>query len=315
MLFRRVLIQQFYVIACIALLFISCDKRIDDLATPPKLSIAKKIATSESFTILHAAIVKTGLHAMLDSPGTYTFFAPTNEVMIASGITLDQVNTLTESQLSKVVKYHILPTRLFLDDFKLGVYYNEISIGGDSSFVTRNEQGLFINGAKVQQTDLVQANGIIHIPSKLLLPPQGDILEVVAVDTSLSMFNAALLKTAKGGTDLTNALVCGCKFTLFAPTNQAFKLAGYSTMGSIDSADYKKMVALLSYHITKERVFSSDWTSQMSIHMINGRQIQIIQNGSEMMVKGDANVLPIKVVKHNTMASHGVIHSIDRILE
>ncbi len=62
-------------------------------------------------------------------------------------------------------------------------------------------------------------------------------------------------------------------------------------------------------------MFSSDWSSQMSIHMINGRQIQIIQNGNEMMVKGESNLLPIKVLKHNTMATHGLIHSIERVIE
>lgn len=311
----RNLIKQFCAILCITFLTLSCDKNVNEQSAPPRLSIAKNIATNKSFTILQAAFVKTGLNTILDSPGTYTLFAPTDAVMIASGVTMDQVNSLTIEQLSKILKYHILPTRLFLDDFKLGIYYTEISLGGDSSFVSRNEQGLFVNGVKVMQTDLLQSNGIIHLPSKLFQPPHGDLLEVVAEDTSLSMFNAALLKTAKGGTDLTNALVCGCKFTLFAPTNNAFKLAGYPTVASIDSADYKKMVALISYHISKERMFSSDWSSQMSIHMINGSQIQIIQNGNEMMVKGESNLLPIKVLKHNTMATHGLIHSIERVIE
>lgn len=315
MLFKRSLSPKTFCIAFIVLFSFSCKKNMDDQAIAPRLSIAKKIATSEAFTILNAAILKAGLYPILDSPGTYTVFAPTNEQMIASGITLDQVNIYTASQLSKIIKYHILPVRLFLDDFKMGIYYNEISISGDSSFVTRNNQGLFVNGIKVQQSDLIQANGVIHIPSKLLLPPKGDLLEVVAEDTSLSFFNAALLKTAKGGTDLTNTLVCGCKYTLFAPTNHAFKLGGYPTLGSVDSADYKKVVALLSYHITKERVFSSDWLNQTSLHMINGRQIQLFQNGNEMLVKGTTNSLPIKVIKHNTMASHGVVHSIERLLE
>lgn len=314
-LLSRSLNKQLYLIVCIAIFSISCNKTIDEPATVPRLSIAKKIATSAEFSILHAAIQKAGLYSILDSPGTYTVFAPTNQEMIASGITLDQVNVFTAGQLSKIIKYHILPIRLFLDDFKIGVYYNEIAISGDASFVTRNDQGLFVNGIKMQQSDLIQTNGIIHIPSKLLLPPEGDLLEVVAVDSSLTFFRAALLKTANGGTDLANALVCGCKYTLFAPTNNAFKLGGYPTLGSIDSADYKKMVALLSYHISRQLVFSSDWINQMSLHMINGRQIQLIQNGNEMMVKGTANLLPIKIIKHNTMASHGVIHSIDRLLE
>ena len=307
--------RQSVTVSLVALLLMACDKRMGDGAAPLKISIAKKIATSNDFTILQAAVIKTGLQPLLDSPGTFTVFAPTNEVMIASGLTLEQINLMPTKQLEKLIKYQILPTRLFLDDFKLGVYYNEISIGGDSSFVTRNTQGLFVNGIKVIRTDILQSNGIIHIPSKLTLPAEGDLLEVVAIDTSLSFFNAALQKTSKGGTDLMNALVCGCKFTLFAPNNQAFKLAGYPTIASSDSADYKKMVALLSYHITKERVFSSDWLQSAQVHMINGRQINFMVNGNDYMVKGDSNLMPIKVIKHNTMATHGVVHTIERIIE
>jgi uncharacterized surface protein with fasciclin (FAS1) repeats len=308
-------IKQMFIVCSIALIFISCEKQVVEQATPTRLSIAKKIASSNDFTILQAAIIKTGLQSVLDSPGTYTVFAPTNDVMTASGLTLEQINLLSTSRLEKILKYHILSSRLFLDDFKPGVYYTEISLAGDSSFVTKNDQGLFVNGINVIQTDLLQSNGIIHLPSKLLQPAQGDLLEVVAVDTILSMFNAALRRTALGGTDLTNTLVCGCKFTLFAPNNTAFMLAGYPTMGSIDNVDYKKLISLLSNHITKERLFSSDWSSQLVAHRINGKQIQFVQNGNEYLIKGDSSLLPIKVIKHNTMATHGLVHTIERVLE
>ena len=306
---------QFISMSLFLVTFSACDKRMDEQVQPVKLSIAGKLATSADFSLIQAAVVQSGLQNLLDSPGSYTFFAPSNGAMLASGMTLEQIKSTPASQLRKMITYHLLPIRLFLNDFKTNVYYNEITIGGDTAFVIKNDQGLFVNGIKIEQTDFLQKNGIIHVTSSLLKPANGDLMEVVSEDTSLSMFHAALLRTAKGGTDLTNALVCGCKFTLFAPTNSAFKFAGYPDTTSVQIADYKKIVALLSYHISKERVFTSDWTNQMAIHMINGRQIQIIQNGNEMMLKGDANLTPIKVLKRNTMAHHGVIHTIDRLLE
>jgi uncharacterized surface protein with fasciclin (FAS1) repeats len=306
---------QFISMSLILVTFSACDKRMDEQVQPVKLSIAGKLATSADFSLIQAAVVQSGLQNLLDSPGSYTFFAPSNGAMLASGMTLEQIKSTPASQLRKMITYHLLPLRLFLNDFKTNVYYNEITIGGDTAFVIKNDQGLFVNGIKIEQTDLLQKNGIIHSTSLLLKPANGDLMEVVSEDTSLSMFHAALLRTANGGTDLTNALVCGCKFTLFAPTNSAFKFAGYPDAISIENADYKKIVALLSYHISKERVFASDWTNQMAIHMINGRNIQIIENGNQMMIKGSANLSPIKVLKFNTMAHHGVIHTIERILE
>ena len=316
---------RFVVISFLTIFLMSCEKQIEEgqneegqveegqVMTP--ISITDQIATNSSFSILNAALIKAGMEVMLDTPGTFTFFAPNNAVMLASGFNLEKIRQMPSDSLRKILSYHILNTRLFENDFKLGIYYNEITVGGDSAFATRNEQGLFVNGIKMLYTDFLQSNGLIHIPSKVFHYPQGDLLAVVAADTSLSLFNAALLKSAKGGTNLTNALVCGCKFTLFAPTNEAFKTAGYPNEAAIENADYKKIVALLSYHITKERLFSSDWLHDMKVQMINGRFAQIIQNGNEFMIKGAFNKLPIPIIKQNMMATYGLVHVIDTVLE
>lgn len=300
----------------VAIFFLmACEKQIEEGGGAVLVSITKQVATNSSFSILNVALVKAGMEEMLDTPGTFTFFAPNNTVMIASGYDLDKIQQLSSDSLRKLLSYHLLNARLFEHDFKMGIYYNEKTVGGDSSYAIKNEQGLFVNGIKMLYTDFLQSNGVIHIPSKVFHYPQGDLLEVVAADTSLSLFNAALLKSAKGGTNLTNALVCGCKFTIFAPTNEAFKIAGYPNEASIESADYAKIVALLSYHITKERVFSSDWTNAMQMQMINGRQVSILQNGSNYILKGEHNLMPVNVIQQNTMAVHGLVHVIDRLLE
>ncbi len=49
--------------------------------------------------------------------------------------------------------------------------------------------------------------------------------------------------------------------------------------------------------------------------MINNKSITMYQNGNDFMVKGEKNEVPIKIIKQNTMAKHGIIHSIDRIIE
>lgn len=299
-----------------ALFFVACEKQLEEGGGGAvSISITDQIATNSSFSILNVALAKADMQEMLDTPGTFTFFAPNNSVMIASGFNLEKIQQLSGDTLRKILTYHLLNTRLFENDFRMGVHYNEITAGGDSSYAIRNEQGLFVNGIKMLYTDFLQSNGLIHIPSKVFHFPQGDLLDVVEADTSLSLFNAALLKSAKGGTDLTNALVCGCKFTIFAPTNTAFKLAGYPDKASIENADYQKVVALLSYHIAKERSFSSDWSHDMKMQMINGRFVQVMQNGTAFMLKGEYNKEPIPIIKQNTMAIHGLVHVIDRLLE
>lgn len=125
-----------------------------------------------------------------------------------------------------------------------------------------------------------------------------------------SLIQAAVIRSG-----LKNLLDSTGTFTFFAPTNSAFQIAGYPDAASIEKCDYKKIIALLSYHITKERLFSSDWSNGMQALMINNKLITMYQNGNEFMVKGENSELPTRIIKQNTMAKNGIVHSIERLIE
>lgn len=70
------------------------------------------------------------------------------------------------------------------------------------------------------------------------------ISETISADPNFSLLGAALIKT-----DLTTALKGKGTFTVFAPTNTAFKAAGYKDESAVNAADKRILSSILQYHI------------------------------------------------------------------
>jgi hypothetical protein len=78
-----------------ALFFVACEKQLEEGGGGAvSISITDQIATNSSFSILNVALAKADMQEMLDTPGTFTFFAPNNSVMIASGFNLEKIQQL-----------------------------------------------------------------------------------------------------------------------------------------------------------------------------------------------------------------------------
>ena len=305
----------FFPLLIVFLLF-SCKKTETTLMSQKLPTITQQIASNSNFTILKAAFIKTGMDVLLDSPGSYTLFAPDNDAFLNSGISLTIINELSASRLKFILSYHLLPVKYVLNDFKKDVYYNEVSVGGDSSFVTKNNEGLFVNGIKISKTDLKQSNGVIHITAKVIFPPEVNMLNVIASDSSLSFFYAAIMRTStSSSTNFLKMLDCGCKFTIFAPTNDAFKNTGLNTIATINGLDTNKLVTILSNHIIKDRLFITDLTPNTQLHMMNGCLLSIDHLSKGVGIKGSANKEFITILKSDILTKQGVLHVIGDLIE
>src|SRR5690606_35715878 len=107
------------------------------------------------------------------------------------------------------------------------------TVNGASLSVTKNDKGVFVNSATVIQADVKAKNGIIHVINKVLMLPSGNIVETAIGNPNLSFLVAAVVKASTGSTDVAAVLSGTGSFTVFAPTNDAFKAAGFATTEAI----------------------------------------------------------------------------------
>lgn len=300
-------------IAFIALsTFSSCKKDDNNLPATPG-TITDVVSANSQFSVLKAAVVKAGLATTLSSTGPFTVFAPSDAAFNAAGITMNTVSTLSADQLKAILLYHTLPATVKAADVPAGPNAVVTTAGGDAVYVTSNSKGVFVNGVPVVKADIAASNGVIHSLGGVLMPPAGNIVEVAQADTTFSYLVAAVLRAGQGTTNVAQVLTGAGPYTVFAPTNNAFRAAGFATIADINNADPNTLAGILTYHVVSGRVFSSDLTDGVQPATLNGGKVTIVLT-SGATVKGNSNTSPSKIVAANIVATNGVIHVIDQVL-
>lgn len=292
--------------ALILLVSISACKKDNTIKTDN--TINGIVSSTPDFSTLKAAVMKAGLASTLSSTGPFTVFAPTNEAFTASEVTSAVLAGLTADQAKNILLYHTIPSKIMASQVPAGPNAAVTAANGGTVYVTKNANGVFINGIQVIKADVPASNGVIHVIGNVLMPPSGNIVQMAQANPNLSYLVAAVLRA-----NLQGALSGDGPLTVFAPTNDAFKAAGFPTIESIQAADPATLASILTYHVIGARVFSSDLTNGEQATTLNGGKVTIgLTSGAT--VKGNSNTSASNITATNIVATNGVIHIIDQVL-
>ena len=129
------------------------------------------------------------------------------------------------------------------------------------------------------------------------------------VDTAVSAGQFKTLVAALKAGELAGVLKGSGPFTVFAPTDDAFKALPAGTVASLLKPENKeKLIAILTYHVVPGKTVSSAIAGKMlTAKTVQGGSLNI--NGTNGVRINNATV-----VKADIMASNGVIHVIDKVL-
>lgn len=306
------------VAASLTILLSSCDK--DDDPPPASNTITDLVVADANFSLLEAAVVKANLAATLKGTGPFTVFAPDDAAFAASGLNASALNALTSDQAKSIILYHALAGEIKAASVPQGPNAKVTTASGDSVYVTRNANGVFVNGIKVSQADIDADNGVIHKISRVLLPPGNNTIVDVAVQGGLDSLVKAVLRAnsdPNGAPGLANTLGTAT-LTVFAPTNQAFtNLLQALNLKDINEIPIATLVAVLQYHVVAGRAFSSDLANGNVTMLANGTTTVNLTNGTGggPTIRGNGNGGNASTITAtNIMARNGVVHLIDRVL-
>lgn len=293
---------RFSVIAFVISVFaFSCTE--DNSSSTPRLSITDLIVSDPNFSILEAAIVKAGLSDALATTNPLTVFAPDNAAFAASGITEAAIAALPVSAVDSILKYHVLAG--FVTSTSVPVSDAVNPLIGIKLFASRNVNGVFMNGNKIKQADISASNGVMHVIEKVLIPPTKTIAQLAAADTSFSFLVTAVTKVG-----LLPAISGPGKFTVFAPTNAAFRAAGITDINAVPLATLEIVV---KYHVLATNVFASDLVNNTTAQTLQGGNIRITTPPAG--VKIDGSTQPVSnITTPNITATNGVIHVLSRVM-
>lgn len=129
------------------------------------------------------------------------------------------------------------------------------------------------------------------------------------VDTAKKAGSFNTLLAAVKAADLEQTLRGEGPFTVFAPTDEAFKKLPEGTVESLLKPENKeKLKAILTYHVVSGTVYAKDVVKLSSAKTVNGKEVKITVEDGKVKVD-DANV-----VQTDIEARNGVIHVIDKVI-
>jgi uncharacterized surface protein with fasciclin (FAS1) repeats len=288
--------------------FITSCKKDEQPSTAGK-TIADIVNTDANFSLLKKAVEKAELGAALSS-GSLTVFAPDNAAFTAAGIGAANIDALPKEDVANILKYHVVGTKVVSGSVPASDTVNTLL--GTNIYASKNANGVFVNGIKVKFADVLATNGVIHVIDRVLIPPTETIAEIVINSPDLSLLLTAVVRAG-----LADSVSAKRKYTVFAPTNAAFNAAGFADAAAINAAPVATVASIVKAHIFRTNVFASD--------LINGQKVPTLEPGKSILVgtpppsvKIDGSSNPVSgiiLTGVNIIATNGVIHKIDRVLQ
>jgi uncharacterized surface protein with fasciclin (FAS1) repeats len=141
----------------------------NDSTVTEQKNIVQTAIDAGSFTTLVTAVQTADLVETLSGEGPFTVFAPTDDAFAA--VPEETLNALLADKagLTKVLTYHVASGKYMAEDV---VSMDGITtLEGNMLDVEVTNEGVFVAGAKVIQTDIQCSNGVIHVIDTVLIPP------------------------------------------------------------------------------------------------------------------------------------------------
>ncbi|PWT74653.1 MAG: hypothetical protein C5B59_10645 [Bacteroidetes bacterium] len=298
----------------------ACNKSTHSGIDTAHSTITTLLKTSGSSTYFYYAMTRTGFDAVLNSNlGPFTVFVPTDQAFGNSGLSKASLEASSDSSLKSMLSYLIADKQLLSSSIK-ATDQETIESDNQSVYLTYNSNGFFINGIPIARADLVASNGVIQfITSSVPQQPKTDLFHQIHSDTTLTYLTTALNRasTNVSGFGRPNDFLANVgPITFFAPTNQAFRANGYADTSAINAANPDSLALTMLYHFLPAILFSTDVPGeQRSVTYLSSDSVQFNLSGASLQVIGNHNTVPANVLKANTMATNGVLFTIDQVLK
>jgi transforming growth factor-beta-induced protein len=268
---------------------------------PDPLNIVETAEAAGSFSTLLTALDVAGLDSVLEGPGPFTVFAPTDAAF--AEIPQDVLSDLLADTdlLTSVLTYHVV-SGLVPAATVVGLS-SATTVNGKSVEIEVVNGSVFLDGVEVVTTDIEASNGVIHVIDGVLTPEP--IANIVQTAEAAGDFGTLLAAVEAAG--LTDVLSGPGPFTVFAPTDAAFAQISEETLNGL-LADPEALGAILTYHVVGGEVLAADVVQLDEAVTVNGASLQITVEG------GGVRVNEASVVATDILARNGVVHVIDQVL-
>jgi transforming growth factor-beta-induced protein len=291
-----------------ALLFAACTKEDDkkENPAPTQKTIAGIASADTSFSILVAALNKTGLTATLNGTGNFTVFAPKNAAFRKLSITEQVISTLEGADLENLkstLLYHVLGSEVKSTQLTNSYASTLYKVGENGVSLKIGIAPVKLNGAiNVITADVDASNGVLHVIDAVLTPPT--VVDIALNDASFTSLVAAVVKA-----ELVATLKDTKNITVFAPIDQAFKDINFD----LNATTKAQLTPILTAHVLGSQVRSNQITNGQKVTALNPA-VELTFNTTSGVKLSGGKTTDASVVTADIQATNGVIHVINKVI-
>jgi len=306
-----------------ALLSVGCKKTDDtgfNKATP---TLFQYISNNKDLGLYRAALKRARMDnaEAFSTGGPLTVFAPVDSAFTRAGLTLDSIGKYDPQALSQVMKYTLVYGKISSQG--LVGFYQQDALSKNATYkprLNKNYYGIYFDGIPLVTNGSTDLNdGVLHELTRVALPPTNNLFATINKIPSLAIFTAVLKKIGQADVISVpppknpynpNEGDGGLYYTVFAPTNDAFKNIGYPDVAAIENSDVSTLQRLITEtHIMRSKYLTSGFKGGYSFFY---DYYYVAADGFTIITKG--NVLPTHIIGPDIIATNGVMQIVDQVI-
>jgi transforming growth factor-beta-induced protein len=288
---------------------------IDKVLTPTTDDLFQRLQKDGRFTIFTKAITASRQGKLFQNMhGLYTTFAPTDDAFKKLPTKTLESLFLPENdeRLEDIIKHHI--TEEVYAFGKSSGNRRSLGVSDVTPFSAFGQQlnyklhgnHVTIDGAKITETDIPCANGIIHVIDSVILPSENSLLELIKSDKRFSTLTRLLRET---GLDLPLASSRNT-LTIFAPVNEAWEKEPYhSLVKNLENSGGEALYGVLARHVIVGKHVSENPKPYNKLRTIHGAPIYLTQ------AEGKSKISGIRIINSDTEAFNGLVNAIGSVID
>lgn len=284
---------------------------IDDVIIPDEALGFVDRLEKLGFSEFLALVEKAGLSKTFATTNNVTVFAPTNRAIEKLPKKIKNQLVTDAKLLKEYITFHVspgvkechhlhdnqlLPT---LADSKLRI--NHFLKHGYHTVKTAQ-------CVPIHTMNIEACNGRINVLEDVMQPPQGNVIDVLALDKRFATL-VSLIKKA----GLADILQGEGPYTIFAPNNEAFRNMSPEKLTDL-SKDSDQLKSLLQRHVFKDNlccagISRGSWFHQPQLRVMSGDKLKLTRDHS-----GTPKIAHAHIVTCDRTATNGNVLEIDSLL-
>lgn len=291
---------------------------IDKVLIPETAKTVDQVLEEQDMTTLEELFTLAGLD--MDAMSNMTIFAPSEKALAALPKEFMDDLKANQDKLKDFLMFHIatpktcqcemsnnkmLKTSVANQSLRINTY------GGMIPMLEQQPDKITVQCARITNLDKEVCGGMIHVVDKVLMPPIGNLMDLIKLDPKSSTWYD-LVKAA----DLEQELnTLEGPVTMLAPTNGAFDNMDEELKKEI-FAHKETAAKVVKHHILKE-MLCCDGISKSFMFFDQSTKFTMLDNDYLSVKRSSGGYLYADRAELTTcdmVANNGVVHSVDRVL-